>query len=990
MTTSGKIGVKGIRPSGNELTAPAGTTVVADHCIIPTRDVIRPRRGQDPTSVYVDNDAADANSNRPKTLHQWGTTLLANYTGSGGYKLSSFATFATSPTYAAVGSYAPPDPTIMRMKFAEMAKSLYWTTDAGLYTLDVVGGTARAAGLAPPPCLRGTGTTLSGNPSATGSWFGADGAVAGRMVLGLKDANGVVKLSRPSGRAIVINPANLTVAIGALVRNANVVTATVASHGFKAGDIVDLVLTGGDVGNFDTTNNVITSVTATTVVWAETAANYTNVASVTATSGAKSISWQFYLPSGVSTSNFVQLYRTDDSDSAAIDPGSEFFLAYERYLTATDVSNGYVTIADTTPDDFLGDPLDTNDNSGFGALGSNERPPLCRDLCQWDGRLWGFKTTDRQSVQLRLLGVGSPAGLQSGDVLLVGAYAVKADGGWALVSEYTPTLNVHRSLDAMAVWANVTGGAIATAMTARVLMDDSTGSTFGRFEMEMKNLTDSVFYAATTRQSAFADALPLAVAVTEASSARASNVVTIAATSHGMITGDYALLSHYQADANFSGGTKGPITKLDANSFTYAETGSDATMTGEYYTAPARYKSDDNQQQVRFSRPGIPEAWPLLNTIGGLPDRAEVLRGKPTPDGGELLLCLKDGDTYAVGGQYPYNVRRVDGSASLVAADSLVEHANQLYGFTTQGPATIGSNGVGLIANDIEDQWREAASDIVVNELDLSAIWGLSYESDRQYQLWVPTDTAPATRGYIYHSQSGQWTRWPSLSRPCGLVFRGLDKLVMGLGTSNRLWMERKTFGALLYTSFSDGLGSTTANGSQSVVTTVAVASTGTALAAGDLYIKNVLEGYRRVVSATTTAITLDSAVSVTNGETLFFYRSITPVVTFTVESAGVPGIEKQFRELQLHFGQRNFDNMTVTFSNEHSHTATATVTASPADFVLNTPVTRPSTGRIEVPAAMKSAAMLTISLSTTEAWGYFDLLGYSVSYEPISERSGK
>ena len=45
-------------------------------------------------------------------------------------KLSSFATWATSPSYAAVGSYAPPDPTVMRMKFAEMAQSLYWTTDA--------------------------------------------------------------------------------------------------------------------------------------------------------------------------------------------------------------------------------------------------------------------------------------------------------------------------------------------------------------------------------------------------------------------------------------------------------------------------------------------------------------------------------------------------------------------------------------------------------------------------------------------------------------------------------------------------------------------------------------------------------------------------------------------------------------------------------------------------------------------------------------------
>jgi hypothetical protein len=228
-------------------------------------------------------------------------------------------------------------------------------------------------------------------------------------------------------------------------------------------------------------------------------------------------------------------------------------------------------------------------------------------------------------------------------------------------------------------------------------------------------------------------------------------------------------------------------------------------------------------------------------------------------------------------------------------------------------------------------------------------------------------------------------------------VFRGADKLVLGHGSSNRIWIEAKTgyygsaFGTTAYSAMYDGgpATSTTANGDQSGATTLAVASTTTALAAGDLIITASETITARVVSATATSIVLDTPVTVANGEQIYYFRAFTPVVTFAVEAAGVPGIEKQFRELQLHFGKRQFDNMTVTFSNEHSYSATAMVTVSSAEG-FGYFITRPSTIRIEVPAAMKQAALLTVSLSTTEAWAYFDLLGYSVSYEPISERTGK
>jgi hypothetical protein len=161
-----------------------------------------------------------------------------------------------------------------------------------------------------------------------------------------------------------------------------------------------------------------------------------------------------------------------------------------------------------------------------------------------------------------------------------------------------------------------------------------------------------------------------------------------------------------------------------------------------------------------------------------------------------------------------------------------------------------------------------------------------------------------------------------------------------------------------------------------------------TALGAGDLI--RITGTERRVVSATTTTVTIGTAVTVSNGQSMTYRRRFAPSVTFAVEAGGMPGVEKKFRELQLHFGRRHIETMTVTFKSEHNDTSTSHVSVTPNDFVLGTQMNRPSTCRVEVPTAMKSAALLTVTISTDEAYAFFDLLGYSVTFEAMSERTGK
>lgn len=996
MSTRGVIGTKGLHLNGNELLYPPGSLTQADNCAIWSSDLLQPRRGQ---TQAVSVDGGLGVNSRGKAMWQWGDVLFVNYVDSSVYGLSSFD---ATGTFSAVGAYAPPAPTILRMKFAELAKSAYWTTSTGLYTISGYGGTVRAAGVKAPKDFAfintaGSGTRLASNPNASGTFLATNTQVAGRAVLGYKDANNVIHLSKPSGRAVIINPADVTVAAGSLSRAGTTVVATLsAAHDFQIGDV--FALSPGEA-NYPTGNKTVTAITSTSITYSEAGAAGVSGVQQTISSGTKTIQWVAMIPSGLSTSYFVQIYRTDESATSAVDPGDECFLAYERYLTATDISNGYVTVQDTTPSARLGGPLATNANTADGInLGSNERPPLCRDLCVWDGKLWGAATTDSHRLSVRLLGTGTPNGLQSGDVVILDSRAYVAGTDFTLTTEFAPSRNVMRTAQSLVY--NFNNTAANSAKVLRCLMADVEDETWGKVLLEEDGVGGSAMYAATDRQSAFAEALPLAIAVTEASTTRTTNVVTVTtATSHGFTTNQVIMLATSSADANFAAGTKTVASTPSGTTFTYAETGSNATMGGTYFVCATTFKSDNNQKPLRFSKQGQPECWPLPFFPGGLPDGADVLRIKPTPDGGELFIFLNHGDIYALSGQYPYSIRRVTGSATLMAADSLVEHANALYGLTSQGVASIRSGGVMQVGQQIEETIRQELAEMALSSIDLGQIFAVSYESDRQYQLWIPTDSTP-DHAYVYSSALGTWTRLDSISRTGGVVVVGAlaatlsglssgaaDVLLMSDGASVSMVGERKYFGSTFWLSMADFqyiITGCSATASTTITTASGLVSN---LAAGDA-IKFGANYYRIVSTVPGVSITVDRALTIA-AATGFAGKFFTTTFKFALDSAGLPGIEKVFREIQLHFSEKLFSTLTVTFANEKGST-TKTVTVTDPNFAFKSPTLTPTTTRIEVPNDLRRSAMLFVTVSLAEAFSYFNLMGYSATSEASTERTGR
>lgn len=1012
MSTSGVIGFKGIASSPNPLNSPPGSLELATNCVILSKDNLEPRRGQPPQAFTFGNNTQASNQLAEWTAKQRllvAYSAASSFTSSGGLAILSSDGLSWS---SALDTPIAPDPNNQRMKFAEMANNIYYTTTTGLRFLDSVTASGAAAG-APRPCDFNTTVAtagLSGNPDAAGSWLAANSSVGYRACVVKKDANNNVKVSAPSGRIVIVNPADISCGIGTVVRATNVVTATVAAgHGYRAGDVFVLGPNPTTDANFVAGNYTVTSSTSTTVVWSSVGADAASAAVMTIKSGTRSVLMRVYFgnaggggATGVAALDFVRLYRTTANPVATADSGDEEALCYERQLAAADITNGYIDITDTTPDSFLGEPLYSNANTGEGATQTNNRPPLMNDCCVFDGRLFGAQTTDRHSLTLRLLGTGSPNGLQSGDIICVGKTVIDTTG--LVFSQYLPSQNILLTAANVVFSYGVSlSYTLDAGRTARLISDGS--SPTGQMIFEDISVAGSVFYAATNRPSAFQDPLPNVFAVTAASTTRTSNVTTVTTGSaHGFSTGDTIVLAYKPAsndNSHFSAGAKTSITVTGATTFTYADPGSNGTMAGGTiaYVYAAKYKSDNYAKQLRFTKQGQPEAWPQINWIGGLPDGAELSRIFALRN--SLYVFLKHGPIYTVSGSYPYNVQQFDNTAQLVAADSLVRHANRLFALTTQGVCAISENGVQVMSLDIDSALRvlvaTAQSGSAGYASNMAAFFGVSYESDRQYQLWVQTAAGGtnANAAYVFQSDIHQWTYWTG-NRSCGLVFSQDNSLYLGdyengFQLKNYVRKELKSYARTDYddlaaSAFGD---ITTVAGVTRFTPTIAPQTIANVIA-GDTILTS--QGNTTVASNAGTYLTLAAVLTGDTGTIINVVRSISSTFQWLIFPAGTPGILKHWREAQLHFaGYLLPSSWTATFNNERSGSTTTAVTVgSDLTTAIDATTLTPLEVRIAVPTAMQRAAMIQMSGNINLPRASWQLLGWSTTSESISEKTGK
>lgn len=153
---------------------------------------------------------------------------------------------------------------------------------------------------------------------------------------------------------------------------------------------------------------------------------------------------------------FVQLYRSEQTDQAAIAPLDQYRLVYERALESADFVARTITIEDQVPDSLKGIPLYAGSDQE-GILQSNNPPPMAWDMCKFrDFTLYG-NITQPSTLSFTIVAVGSPNGVQIGDTITIsgmfagspfsgvytGASAENpATGAFDVVTGGTPSQNV--------------------------------------------------------------------------------------------------------------------------------------------------------------------------------------------------------------------------------------------------------------------------------------------------------------------------------------------------------------------------------------------------------------------------------------------------------------------------------------------------------------------------------------------------------------------
>lgn len=211
---------------------------------------------------------------------------------------------------------------------------------------------------------------------------------------------------------------------------------------------------------------------------------------------------------------------------------------------------------------------------------------------------------------------------------------------------------------------------------------------------------------------------------------------------------------------------------------------------GIVFKGTAASDNNTSPNRLAYSKISQPEAVPLANFLDvGSKDKA-IMRILALRD--NLFVLKEDGIYIVTGASAPdFSVRLLDNSAILIAPDSAVVLNNLIYALTTQGVVSISESGVSIVSRNIEDQIKKFTTS---NFNYRYTSFGMSYETDRSYFLWLPelrSDTY-ATQCFRYNSITNTWTRW-TIAANCGLVNQlGDDKMYTGLANRNVIQQERK------------------------------------------------------------------------------------------------------------------------------------------------------------------------------------------------------
>lgn len=153
-----------------------------------------------------------------------------------------------------------------------------------------------------------------------------------------------------------------------------------------------------------------------------------------ATGGSRDNSLTFTIPSGITTADFYQIYRSGMSASSTTEPSDELQLVYESNPTSGEISAKSVTVSDGTPDNLKGAFLYTNANQE-GISESNEIPPNSKDICFFKNFMFYSNLTFNQQLGIDLLSVGGSSGIGLDDTITINGMVFTAKAATTIANK---------------------------------------------------------------------------------------------------------------------------------------------------------------------------------------------------------------------------------------------------------------------------------------------------------------------------------------------------------------------------------------------------------------------------------------------------------------------------------------------------------------------------------------------------------------------------
>jgi len=471
--------IAGLWTSPNDYTTPPGALDVADNCVVDQNNLGGSRRGFE---IEIDNSNGDQDgfpmltmiATNPNSSTYEILDYRYNRVAEEGRLLLADVDSITGDT-----DFLPPEGA-QRVRMVNWAKYIYITSNQGIKRYSAALNSSRPAGIPQALDLVLSLTGSSGyltsndvatvpvtttNASPTLSYISNEDVqnfFIGQIVTGSGINAGTtitdVILSVPvviyatnltAGNTVVVVPANTGIAVGQIVSGVGIQEGTRVAPGGISGLNITLTLapittaTGTTVTfSSDNTATMSANATASATAVSVTLSSGSQVAyrlvwglinenkavmlgapsAFTAITnnvgGSRDVQAIATIPEQITTDNFYQLYRSVATPTQSIVPADQMQLVVQGVPTSGDISAGFITITDSTPDSLKGEALYTGTDVE-GIASANYRPPFAVDMAEFRGYVIYANYTLPYQLELNIDGVGSPDGVQSGDVITI-------------------------------------------------------------------------------------------------------------------------------------------------------------------------------------------------------------------------------------------------------------------------------------------------------------------------------------------------------------------------------------------------------------------------------------------------------------------------------------------------------------------------------------------------------------------------------------------